>query len=200
MSTQTSDMLVCGRPIEDCLTDIEAFHGFKAPGLVLGAFMVDLAQTLIGEDVQADAIVETRYCLPDAVQIFTPCTFGNGWMKVVDWDKFALSLYDKTELTGYRVWLDLKKARSFPNLYNWYMHLVPKKSLPLEVLLETIIEAKRDVLSYRSIRMTNFYGPVKKGNIEICSTCGEAYPTAQGSLCLTCQGKGYYKTNGRRAE
>lgn len=192
MSTETSDIQVCGRSVKECLIDIEAFHGFTAPGLVLGAFMVDWAQELLG-DGEADAIVETRHCLPDSIQIFTPCTFGNAWMKVLDWDKFALSLYDKKTLAGYRVWLDLEKARQFPNLYNWYMHLVPKKELPLEVLLETIIEAKRQALSSCAIRVTSFYGPVKKGNIEICSGCGEAYPTAQGPQCLACQGQGYYE-------
>jgi formylmethanofuran dehydrogenase subunit E len=40
--------------------------------------MVDLARELIGIDTEADAIVETRHCLPDAIQLFTPCTVGNG--------------------------------------------------------------------------------------------------------------------------
>ncbi|RLC00318.1 MAG: tRNA CCA-pyrophosphorylase [Deltaproteobacteria bacterium] len=193
MNAETSDIQVCGRSVKACLTDIEAFHGFTAPGLVLGAFMVDWALELLGDDVEADAIVETRHCLPDAIQIFTPCTFGNGWMKVLDWDKFALSLYDKKKLTGYRVWLDLEKARQFPNLHNWYMHLAPKKDLPLEALVETVINANRDALSCRPIRVTRFHGPIKKGNIEICAGCGEAYPSAQGSQCLTCQGEGYYE-------
>jgi len=190
---ELSDIQVCGRSVKKCLADIEAFHGFTAPGLVLGAFMVDWAQELLGDDVEADAIVETHHCLPDAIQIFTPCTFGNGWMKVLDWDKFALSLYDKKTLTGYRVWLDLEKARQFPNLYNWYMRLAPKKDLPLEVMVETVVNANRDALSYGPIRVTQFHAPLKKGNTEICPGCGEAYPTAQGTQCLTCQGQGYYE-------
>ncbi len=84
-------MLICGKSQEAFLMEIEAFHGWKAPGLILGGFM-GWAQELIGPDVEADAIVETYHCLPDAVQIFTPCTVGNGWLKVLDWDKFALSL------------------------------------------------------------------------------------------------------------
>ncbi len=98
--------------------------------MVIGGFMVDLAQEHIGPGVEADAIVETIHCLPDAVQILTPCTFGNGWMKVVDWDKFALTLYDKKKLEGVRVWLDLEKTRRFPDVYNWYMRLVPKSGSP----------------------------------------------------------------------
>lgn len=183
---------VCGRSTDDFLEAIEKFHGWKAPGLVIGGFMVDLAQELIGPGVEADAFVETCHCLPDAIQLFTPCTYGNGWMKVLDWDKFALSLYDKRRLDGFRVWLDLGKTRSFPNIYNWYMRLVPKKSLPLELLLDDIIVAGRSMLSSSPVRVTQLYGNKKKGEIAVCSGCGEAYPTQQGGRCLACQGKGYY--------
>ncbi len=200
MNTQTSEFppasetsaYICGRSQEDFLKTIENFHGWKAPGMILGGFMVDLAQKRIGPNVEADAIVETYHCLPDAVQIFTPCTVGNGWLKILDWDKFALSLYDRVKLTGYRVWLDLEKAKSFPNLYNWYMRRVSKKDLPLDVLLETILEAKTSVLSSRAISVTSLNKRKKKGDTGICSGCGEAYPTDQGTLCATCQGDGYY--------
>lgn len=190
-----SDKNVCGRSLEDFLDAIEKFHGWKAPGLVIGGFMVDWAQELIGPGIEADAIVETRHCLPDAIQLFTPCTFGNGWMKVLDWDKFALSLYDKKTLDGVRIWLDLEKTGSYPNIYNWYMRLVPKKSLPLEVLLGDILAAGRAILSGSPVRITQMHGKQKKGEIAVCSGCGEAYPTKQGAQCYSCQGKGYYVNN-----
>ena len=98
MVYEQGNTLICGKPIEVCLQMIERFHGWKAPGLVLGLFMVDLAQELIGCQTEADAVVETRHCLPDAIQLFTPCTIGNGWLKILDWDKFAprleTGLYD----------------------------------------------------------------------------------------------------------
>jgi formylmethanofuran dehydrogenase subunit E len=112
-------MTVCGRSFEDFLNTLERFHGWKAPSVVIGALIVDLAQEHIDPDVEADAIVETSHCLPDAVQLFTPCTYGNGWMKVVDWDKFALTLYDKKTLEGVRVWLDIEKSRRFTDIYSW---------------------------------------------------------------------------------
>ena len=94
MHPKTAEKHVCGKPLAECLRIIEDFHGWKAPGLIIGMFMIDLARELVGEYVEMDAIVETRHCLPDAIQLFTPCTVGNGWMKILDWDKFALSLYD----------------------------------------------------------------------------------------------------------
>ena len=186
-------MLVCGRSQDDFLGEIEKFHGWKAPGLVMGAFMVDWAQELMGPGVEADAIVETIHCLPDAVQIFTPCTVGNGWLKILDWDKYALSLFDRRKTFGYRVWFDLNKARKFPDLYNWYMRLVPKDELPLETVIEAILHAKRDALSSRAIKVIKYSTRKKKGDIGVCSGCGESYPTAQGSQCIACQGDGYYE-------
>ena len=141
----------------------------------------------------ADAIVETIHCLPDAIQIFTPCTFGNGWMKVVDWDKFALTLYDKKTFEGIRVWLDLAKTRRFPDVYNWYMRLVSKVELPLDVLLRSIEETGRGMLSSAPVRVIQYQGKLRKGKIGICSRCGEAYPANQGDACFACQGKGYYE-------
>jgi len=193
IGAETSRLMLCGRSLEVFLDEIKSFHGIVSPGLVLGGFLVDWAQELVGVEVEADAIVETYRCLPDAVQIFTPCTIGNGWLKVLNWDKFALSLYDKRKLLGYRVWLDLEKAKMFPPIYNWYMHLVPKKDLPLEVLVKAYLEAGRSVLSCRAIRVTKYYGKEKKGRIKVCPGCGEAYPAFQGDQCSACQGHGYYE-------
>ena len=183
--------MIAGKPIEAFMEEIKKFHGWVAPGVLLGGFMVDYALELIGKEVEADAMVETRFCLPDAVQLLTPCTCGNGWMKVLDWDKFALSLFDKKSREGFRVWLDVGKTVAFPNLHNWFMKLVEKKDLPLEVLNQTILEAGRETLSSAPVYITNYFAKIKKGKTGICSGCGEAYTLRQGALCLSCQGEGY---------
>jgi formylmethanofuran dehydrogenase subunit E len=187
-------ILIAGKPVEAFMEEVRKFHGWVAPGVLLGGFMVDYALELVGKGVEADAIVETRFCLPDAVQLLTPCTFGNGWMKVLDWDKFALSLYDKKTREGFRVRLDVDKTAAFPNLYNWFMKLVEKKDLPLEVLNQTILEAGRETLSADPVFITNYYTKIKKGKTGICPSCGEAYTLRQGALCVSCQGEGYYQT------
>jgi formylmethanofuran dehydrogenase subunit E len=187
-------IIIAGKPVEAFMEEIWKFHGWVAPGVLLGGFMVDYALELVGKEVEADAIVETRFCLPDAVQLLTPCTYGNGWMKVLDWDKFALTLYDKKTREGFRVRLDVDKAAAFPNLYNWFMKLVEKKDLPLEVLNQTILEAGRDALSADPVYITNYYAKIKKGKTGICPSCGEAYTLRQGTRCVSCHGEGYYQT------
>ena len=72
------------------------------------------------------------------------------------------------------------------------MRTVPKQDLPLEVILDAILDAQRSALSYHSVKITRFSEPKKKGNIDICPGCGEAYPTSQGSRCSSCHGDGYY--------
>lgn len=183
---------VCGRPLANFLAEIERFHGWQAPGILIGGFMVDWALEWLGPGIEADAIVETSHCLPDAVQLFTPCTIGNGWMKILDWDKFALSLYDRRTHQGVRIWLDLEKTQAFPNIYRWYMRLVPKQKLPLEVLVKDILTAGRTILSASPIRATRFTDRKKKGPTGVCSGCKEAFPLSQGERCLACQGHKYY--------
>jgi formylmethanofuran dehydrogenase subunit E len=192
-------LAICGKSFAEFSAMIERFHGWKAPGVVIGGYMVDLAQEHIAPGVEADAIVETIHCLPDAVQLFTPCTYGNGWMKVLDWDKFALTLYDKKTLEGIRVWLDIEKARRFPNVYTWYMRLAPKKDLPLDVLLGSLEEAGRGIYSLAPVRVFKYHGKVKKGETGVCPSCGEAYARRQGEQCLACQGKGYYEHKEKEA-
>jgi formylmethanofuran dehydrogenase subunit E len=186
--------MICGRTRDELMADIRAFHGFVAPGLLIGAFMVDLAYEDLGREVEADAIVETRRCLPDALQIFTPCTVGNGWLKILDLGKFALSLYDRHTREGRRVWLDLDKARdSHPTIYKWFMGLASKKELPIEVLHEAIFTAGKSILSSAGIRVVEYGERQKKGEVRICENCHEAYLADQGTPCQACQGKGYYQ-------
>ena len=69
---------------DEYLRVVKSFHGNLAPGLVIGGFIVDLALKNLPQGQFFDAICETSACLPDAVQLLTPCSIGNGWLKIVD--------------------------------------------------------------------------------------------------------------------
>jgi len=195
LPTALAKKIVCGRPVEQLLKEIRAFHTHLAPGMVVGAFMVDYLKELLGEVIIADAIVETKKCLPDAVQLLTPCTIGNGWLRVYDWGKYAIAMYDKYNGAGYRVWLDLKKVEAFPHVANWFFKKVSKKDLPAEILIPAIIEAGRDMFSYASVQV--ILPPKEVSNIRICPQCGEAYKAELGPICPACAGKAYYKLERR---
>lgn len=185
--------MICGKTPEELLKDIRSFHNFVAPGLLIGAFMVDLAYRRLGENVEADAIVETRHCLPDAVQLFSPCTVGNGWLKILDWDKFAISFHDRHSHEGVRVWLDLDKTTAHPDIGNWFMGRVSKRDLPKDVLISAIFKAGADILSSADIKVVRYASREKKGVIKVCNVCHEACAASPGELCFACQGEGYYQ-------
>jgi formylmethanofuran dehydrogenase subunit E len=68
------------RIFQELSAAVTHFHGYPAPGVLIGRYMVQEAKSHIKELVLYDAICETSRCLPDAVQMLTPCTVGNGWL------------------------------------------------------------------------------------------------------------------------
>ena len=75
--------------------------------------MVEMAKARIPEGTLFEAVVETRKCLPDAVQLLTLCSAGNNWMKVHNLGRYAVSLFDKHTGEGVRVSVDPAKLDAF---------------------------------------------------------------------------------------
>jgi len=112
---------------------VESFHGYAAPGLIMGGFMVDIALSMMPEGVLFEAVSKTRNCLPDAIQLLTPCTIGNGWMRILNLGRYALSLYDKkkdfysTMAKNIRFAAEnyLEKGSIVTRIYNKIKHVFP---------------------------------------------------------------------------
>ena len=179
--------------IEDYMHLVKSFHGNIAPGLIIGGFMVDLAMKNLPDGVLFDAISETQTCLPDAIQLLTPCTIGNGWLKVMDFGRYALCLYDKNQGKGVRVFLDTEKLKGWPEINTWFFKLKPKKEQDPIILRDRIIDAGPDILTVQHVTVDNvFLGKKGKGAIGTCPSCGEAYPAKDGTVCLACKGGSPY--------
>jgi formylmethanofuran dehydrogenase subunit E len=175
------------RHLEEYFRKGAGFHGYLSPGLALGIIMVDLAKELLGPSNLIDAVVETKACIPDAIQLMTGCTFGNGWMRVKDWDKLALTLYDKHKLYGIRVFINLEKIKKYPLIYSWYMG---DKSVNKEKVTEEIILAYRDILGWQKVNIIPYQR--KRAPFTVCVSCGETFATDDGKLCIRCTGKEDY--------
>ncbi len=172
---------------------VESFHGSAAPGLLLGGFMVDLARSRMPEGVLFDAVCETTACLPDAIQLLTPCTVGNGWLKVFNLGRYALSFYDKYEGGGVRVFVDPKKLEAWSELNAWLFKLRPKKEQDKELLVSQIEQAGHSVCGVQPIRVQSEYLKKKsRGGITTCVLCREPYPAQDGAICRACQGEAPY--------
>ena len=190
-------MNILGHTFEDYMEMVKRFHGSPAPGVLIGGFMVNLAvRNLPREGILYDAICETRSCLPDAIQLLTPCTAGNGWLKVINLGRYALTLYDKNKESGHegvRVFLDAQKVRGWPEINAWFFKLNPSKEQGRLELLQQIKEAGEAILGLQRVSVKpQFAVKQHKGKISVCPGCREAYPANDGETCLSCQGNALY--------
>jgi formylmethanofuran dehydrogenase subunit E len=178
---------------DQLLERITAFHGYPAPGLIIGAKMVDVAMTALAPGGLFDAICETGNCLPDAIQMLTPCTAGNGWLKVLDLGRFALALYDKHTGDGIRVFIDPNKVASWPMIDNWFFKLKSKAEQDGPRLLDEIQHAGEQILQSRKIHLLDrMLTKQAVGHRGLCPQCLELYPLKHGPLCRACQGHSPY--------
>ncbi|MFW6334182.1 MAG: FmdE family protein [Desulfosalsimonas sp.] len=167
-----------------------SFHGYPAPGLLIGGYMVEAAKERLAEGTLFEAVVETGKCLPDAVQLLTPCSTGNNWMKVINLGRYALSLYDKYTFEGWRVCVDTEKIESYPEIRDWFLKKKTKQEQDTEKLFAEIEAAGDKCLSVKPVVIKQRI--VKKpemGEIAICPSCREVYPAKDGSICRGCQGQ-----------
>jgi formylmethanofuran dehydrogenase subunit E len=185
---------ICGHSFEEYKDMVTRFHCYHAPGVLIGGFMVDLALEQRPSGEFYEVLCETQVCLPDAVQLLTPCTFGNGWLKIADVGRFALTLFDKKTGAGVRVHIDTKKLDAFPEIKNWFFKLKSKKEQDMDRLLTEINAAGRRILGSATVQVApEFIGPHKSGDTAPCPSCGEAYPVRDGDRCQVCQGRILYQ-------
>ena len=174
---------------EEFLKELERFHGKKAPGGVLALHMVALAREHLPEGILVDVICETRKCLADAIQLLTPCTVGNHWMKIVDTGRFAAVFYDKQTGEGVRISLGMERLKEYPAVNEWFLKLVPKKDQDLDAILEGINRAGAALFDSSPVMVDPKVLQVRpKVPPVICPVCGEAYPPYHGPVCRGCRG------------
>jgi formylmethanofuran dehydrogenase subunit E len=179
---------------EEFINRVRSFHSYAAPGVIVGGIMVDMAMEQIPKGVLFDAICETASCLPDSIQLLTPCTVGNGWLKIINLGRFAISLYDKHKGNGVRVYLDPAKMQRWDEIQAWLLKLKPKSAQNEERLHDQIWKAGRSIYTIHPVQVKAWYlTKHSKGEIGICSVCGEAYPVRDGPTCLGCQGQAPYE-------
>lgn len=173
---------------EEFVERVREFHGYPAPGVLIGGFMVELAYRHLPEEGLFDAISETPKCLPDSIQLLTPCTVGNGWLTVLTLGRYALTLYDKKTGEGVRVFMDPAKIESWVEIKNWFFKLKPKKEQDEQLLLRQIKEAGTTIYGVQHVRVKDRIVEKKhRSGFTVCSRCKESYPIEDGTLCLACQ-------------
>lgn len=173
---------------------VKDFHGSLAPGLLIGGFMVDLALKNLPKGEFFDAIAETKTCLPDAIQLLTPCTIGNGWLRVMNFSRFAITLYEKEKGEGVRVYIDTKKIEAWPEVRDWFFKRKPKKEQNYQLLLDQIVDAGAGLCSMSRVKIKpELIDHHPHGSrIAICPSCGEAFKIKDAEKCPACSGENPY--------
>jgi len=173
---------------EEFVDHVSSFHGYAAPGVIIGGFMVDLVYRYLPAEGLFDALCETPKCLPDAIQLLTPCTLGNGWLTVVNTGRFALTLYDKETGNGVRVFVNPVRLNGWSEIRAWFFKLKQKKEQNNQLLMAEIREAGAGICDLQKVKVADrFLRKLHRGGFAICSCCGEAYPVDDGPICVGCR-------------
>ena len=200
----TASMKKCG--IDPALMQqilrLSEFHTYPAPGVLIGAFMVDYALELLGvtPDKKLYGVCETPKCLPDALQVIARCTTGNNRLRIVPIGKFAITLNAPSEsetAEAVRVFVDLEKLKKYPTIDLWYANSPAyDKHTMKKRLQEEIFRAGRNILSFERVRVA--VKKKKKWSSVTCPCCGETVPDylIEGDHCGACGSMKYYKKIG----
>jgi formylmethanofuran dehydrogenase subunit E len=197
-------MTKCGVPpaLMQQILRLSEFHTYPAPGVLIGAFMVDYALELLGvtPDRKLYGVCETPKCLPDALQVIACCTTGNNRLKVVPIGKFAITLNAPTEsevAEAVRVYVDLEKLKQYPTIDIWYANSPAYDKHTMKIRLqEEIFRAGRNILSSEKVRV--IVKKKKKWTSVTCPCCGETVPDylIEGDRCGACGSMKYYERTG----
>jgi formylmethanofuran dehydrogenase subunit E len=194
-------MKACGVPdrVQEYMIRCTEFHTAPAPGVLIGAIMVDYALELLEANPEEKlfAVCETPKCLPDTLQVIAHCTTGNGRLTVLPIGKFAITVNrasDSSTAEGVRVWVDSEKLKKFPVIDMWYANSPQYQKHTMGTSLqEEIFRAKREILSTERVRVP-VTGKLKWKPV-ICPSCGESVPDylIVDGKCAACSSKKYYE-------
>jgi len=186
--------------VKEYLNQCITFHSFPAPGLLIGAFMVDYALDLLGArpDEKLFAVCETHKCAPDALQAILHTTYGNNRLRIVNTGRFAMTVNRASEADvtdGVRVVVDNGKLIRYPTINSWFMNSPGfNKKTMINRLFEEIFSARRAVLSGERVRV-KVEGKLQWKPVK-CPKCGEMVPDyslGSDGTCATCSTVSYYE-------
>ena len=191
----------CGvsEPVSTYLSRCAQFHSSPAPGLLIGAFMVDYALELLGAQPgeKLFSVCETPKCLPDAPQVIAHATTGNGRLKVVPIGRFALTMNrasDKPTTDGSGSMSIPKRSGSSRSLISGSRTASRSTSTRWERISRSrSFVPGRKILSGQKVRV-----PVKIKEAwqpVTCPTCGETVPDylVVDGKCGACGPMKYYE-------
>jgi formylmethanofuran dehydrogenase subunit E len=170
----------------------------RAPGIVIGAAMVELGLNALEEGAKLCIVAEAKACLTDAVQALTGCTVGNKYLKIYDEiGRYAISMYDRNTGKGVRVFVDLEKikAEDTPELHKFFHRKRdPKVQTDLtaraasgKLVVEEFVNKNHDIFGVENILVKDLEKD-KMLAVKVCPSCKESftYEDEKQEQCLVC--------------
>jgi formylmethanofuran dehydrogenase subunit E len=194
-------MDACGlsAKMKDYLNRVVTFHTSPAPGVLIGAFMVDYALELLGvtPGEKLFGVCETPKCAPDALQVIANITTGNNRLRIIPIGKFAMTVNAATSnptAEAVRVHIDLEKLKRYPIIDIWYANSPEYNKSMMDIpLQEEIFRAGRDILSFEKVRVS--VTPKRKWKSITCPCCKDTIPDYlyEKDQCGGCGSLKYYE-------
>lgn len=170
----------------------------RAPGIVIGAAIVNLGLANMNEDAKLCIVAEARACLSDSVQALTGCTVGNKYLKIFDEiGRYAVSFYDRNTGKGVRVFVDLAKILEdqTPELYKFFHRKRdPKVRTDLKaraasgkLVVEEFTKINPNIFGIEPIVVKDLKKE-KMLSAKVCPECKESFTFEDENqeLCLVC--------------
>lgn len=184
----------------DLVEEVYRFHTKRAPGIVIGVEMVDLARRKLGVVEKLGAVSETQVCLSDVIQYMTGCTIGNKYLIMRDRiGRYALTLYDRKDGRGVRVFVNQKKLDSskMPELCKFFLRKrAPEVANDMEARKESaekivaeFLAADRNIFGWQFVRVKDYKKPPVHP-VKLCPDCHESFicPDEDEKTCQVCSG------------
>lgn len=185
--------------LKDYVQSTVSLHSYPAPGVLIGAIMVDYALELLGATPEEKlfTVCETPKCLPDAVQAIAHSTTGNKRLQVLPIGKFAITMNvssKEASVEAVRVFVDLQKLEKYKTIYTWFINSPSyDRHIMAGSLQEEIFLAGRNILSFEWVKVKTSQKP--KWKSVTCPVCGDKVPDymLEDNKCAACGSKGYYE-------
>jgi len=172
------------------------FHGRYTPHIALTVIMVDYAVELIKKlkIKKIGVLLESEKscgCDQDVLHIMLQDIFGYCFLRRADLGKSSVfCLYNLKTGFGVRVFVNPEKCKKYLKIYGWLMKEKTDKRPTKEQVIDEILEAGREILSYQKVKIKT--GKEEKENIMICKSCGEAFSSGGEEICKACAGKAHH--------
>ncbi len=178
-------------------------------GLLIGYRAAKAAMRFINSSFSKDeelvAIVENSSCFVDAVSVMTGCTFGKGNLIFKDYGKMAMSLLNRKNGEGVRVYFRSEiyadPHKEFPDLMSRVLEGTASEEekklfnrIKKERERNLLIKKDNEIFSIKRVKeplppMARIFKSIK---CDICSEMvmeGKLRKTKKGMVCFSCAGK-----------